>query len=179
MEKEAETTNNVALLKDQISETKMRFVWGWARTCKYKEHQKKWSRTMENNFTEQGDLLKAYCLFPSHNNGKLKSWSCLTAQPKTRKLRQVYWRLATDFLYRSWYQDAFTVHAFHVPAASYQHYNRLLTSWLSKLVNHRLVASFNKLPQVWKWQVATSLILTDLLGLDEIEKFVATNVNKF
>ena len=53
--------------------------------------------------------------------------------------------------------------------------NRLVASWLSKLVIHRLAAScFNKLLQVCKWQVATSLILTSLLQLDESDKPVAT-----
>ena len=45
-------------------------------------------------------------------------------------------------------------------------------AWSSNLVVHKLAAScFNKL-QVCKWQVATRLILTDLLPLDEIDKFV-------
>ena len=44
--------------------------------------------------------------------------------------------------------------------------NRLVASELPKLVINRLVASFrNKLQQVCKWQVAKSLILTDLLNV--------------
>ena len=73
---------------------------------------------MENNSTEQGDLLKAYCLFPSHNNGKLKSWSCLTAQPKRASCDK-----SIDILQLISYIQAdirMRLHAFHVPAASYQ-----------------------------------------------------------
>ena len=44
----------------------------------------------------------------------------------------------------------------------------LVVSWLSKRVKHRLATS------ICKRQVVTSLILTDLLQLDEIDKFVAT-----
>ena len=48
--------------------------------------------------------------------------------------------------------------------------SRLIANLLSKHVVHRLATScFNKLWQVCEWQVATSLIFTDLLQLNEIE----------
>lgn len=51
--------------------------------------------------------------------------------------------------------------------------NRLVLSWLPKHVVHRLAKSyFDKLQQVCEWQVVTSLIFTDLLQLDEMDKFV-------
>ena len=133
---------------------------------------------MENNSTEQGDLLKAYCPFPSHNNGKLKNWSCLTAQPKTRKLRQVYWHLATDFLYRSWYQDAFTCLSRACCELSTDflqvHCQNLLTTGLLQVLTSCNKSGNDKLQQAWFWRTCC-----DLMKLKSLLQLMSTSFKVF
>ena len=52
---------------------------------------------------------------------------------------------------------------------------QVVLSDLSRLVIHKLVAScYNNLHQVCKYQVAASLIFTDLRQLDEVNRLAAT-----
>ena len=88
-------------------------------------------------------------------------------QPETCKLQQVCYHFATT-CYNKWISGCVCISCDSLLATSLlQVFNRLVASWSSKLVIHRLAAScFNKLWQVYKWQVAA----IDSLQFRKIDK---------
>ena len=101
----------------------------------------------------------------------------VTQVPKTRKLQHLCRYHAKDLLWKSQYQHTF---AWLATAC----WRQVYCKWSTQQACCKLIVEAFY-PQVCyrfqqvvtkarKWQVATNVILTDLLQCDEIDKFVAT-----